>query len=198
MKRLFLALLAVSVLSFAFFLIFFRDSYLYDAALHLGMLSLALFFLWKKDLSATLKGMGFPGSIKNAVIYTVGGLVAIFGVLFVLSIVSYYLGFNDESKVTQKIAGLPLYILALAVIFAPITEELLFRALLVPRVGIVLSSLIFGGLHLAYGSTIEVVGVALVGIILALVYRYSKSITPCIIIHLVYNLMSIAAMKMMT
>ncbi len=197
MKRLFLALLAVSIVSFAFFLIFFRDSYLYDGALHLGMFSFAMYFLWQKDLAATLKGMGFPGGMKSNVLYTIGGLLAIFAVLAVLSIVSYYLGFNDEAKVTQKISGLPLYVLALAIVLAPLSEELLFRALLVPRIGVVLSSLVFGGLHLAYGSIIEVVGVALVGIVLALVYRYSKSITPCILIHLVYNFLSIAAMKMM-
>jgi len=195
MKRLFLALLAVSILSFAFFLVFFRDSYLYDGALHLGILSLAMFFLWKKDLATTLKSIGFPGSARTAVIYTIGGLFAVFALLFALGVASLYFGFNDQANVTMKLAGLPLYILALAVVFAPLTEELLFRALLVPRVGVVLSSLIFGALHLAYGSVVEVVGVTLVGVVLAIVYQRSKSITPCILVHLIYNLLSIAALR---
>jgi membrane protease YdiL (CAAX protease family) len=198
MKRLFLALLAVSLVSFALLLVFFRASYLYDGALHLGMLSVALYFLWKKDLAATLKGIGFPGGIKNTLIYTVGGLLSIFALVFMLSIIAIQFGFNDQANVAQKIIELPLYILVLAVIFAPLTEELLFRALLVPRIGIVPSALVFGVMHFAYGSVVEIIGVVIVGVILALVYRYSKSITPCILIHLLYNLMSIVTMKMMS
>ncbi len=195
MKRLFLVLLAVSIISFGLFLLFMKESYLYDGALHLGMLSFALYFLWRKDLTTTLKAMGFPGSLKNNVLYTIGGLVAVFALVFMIGIAALLLGVNDEAKVTQKVAGLPLYVLALAVIFAPISEELLFRALLVPRIGVVLSSLVFGGLHLAYGSVVEVVGVAMVGLVLALVFRFSKSITPCMLIHLIYNFLSIAAMR---
>jgi uncharacterized protein len=198
MKRLFLALLAVSLISFVLLLVFFRDTYLYDGALHLGMLSLAMYFLWKKDLAATLRGMGFPGGIKNTILYTVGGLMAIFAMLFVLSIIALHFGFNDQANVAVKIDSLPLYILALAVIFAPLTEELLFRALLVPRFGVVLSALLFGAMHFSYGSVVEVVGVAMVGVLLGFVYQRSKSITPCILIHLVYNLLSILVMKMVT
>jgi membrane protease YdiL (CAAX protease family) len=195
MKRLFLALLAVSIISFALFLLFMRESYLYDGALHLGMLSFAMYFLWQKDLKSTLQAMGFPGSLKSNVLYTIGGLLAVFLLVFALSVAALLLGFNDQAKVTQKIAGLPFYVLAMAVLFAPISEELLFRALLVPRIGVVLSSLVFGSLHLAYGSVVEVVGVAMVGMVLALVFRFSKSITPCILIHLIYNFLSIVAMR---
>ena len=41
-------------------------------------------------------------------------------------------------------------------------------------------------------------GVAIVGVLLGLVYQRSKSITPCLLIHLLYNLLSIAVMKMVT
>lgn len=196
-KHVFLFLFAVSILSFAFFLLFLRESLLYDGAIHLGMLSLALYFLWKTDLKSTLGAMGFPGSLKNNVIYTLGGLFAIFGLVFILSAAALLLGFNDQAKVTQKIAGLPLWVLAMAVILAPVSEELLFRAMLVPRIGILFSSVLFGSLHLAYGSVVEVAGVTIVGIVLALVLRFSKSITPCILIHMVYNFLSIAAMRLM-
>jgi hypothetical protein len=198
MKLVFLVLLAVSILSFAFFLLFFPASYLYDVALQLGLFFFAMYFLWQKDLVATLKGIGFPGNIKNTIIYTVGGLITVFVVLILLSIVAYYFGFNDEAKVTQTVSGLPLYLLVVAIIFAPIFEELLFRALLVPRAGVVLSALLFGLLHFTYGSVVEVVGVVLVGLILGLVFRSSKSITPCILIHFIYDFMSIVAIKLVT
>jgi hypothetical protein len=198
MKRLFLVLLAVSILSFAVFLLFLGESYLYDASIHLGMFSLAMYFLWQKDLRTTMQSMGFPGSLKNNVLYTVGGLLVIFALLLVLGMAAFFFGFNDQAKVTQKISGLPLYVLAMAVVFAPFSEELLFRAFMVPRIGVVFSSLVFGSLHLAYGSVLEVIGVALVGVVLALVFRLSKSITPCILIHLIYNLLSITVMRFLT
>jgi hypothetical protein len=198
MKLVFLALLAVSLVSFLFFLVFFPGNYIYDVSLQLGLFFLAMCFLWQEDLATTLKGIGFPGSMKNTVLYTVGGLVAAFVVLLLLSLVAYYFGFNDEAKVTQTISGIPLYLLVLAIIFAPIFEELLFRAVLVPRAGVVLSALLFGLLHFGYGSVVEVIGVVLVGLILGLVFRSSKSITPCILIHFIYNLISITAMKLVT
>ncbi len=195
MKRLFLALLAVSVLSFALFVLFLNQTYLYDGAIHLGIFSFAMYFLWKDGLKGTLAALGFPGGLKANVLYTVGGLAAVFAVVLVIGVAALLLGINDQAKVTQKVSSLPLWVLAMAVLFAPVSEELLFRALLVPRAGVVGSSLLFGALHLAYGSVVEVVGVAAVGIVLALVFRFSKSITPCILIHLIYNLLSITAMR---
>jgi membrane protease YdiL (CAAX protease family) len=190
-------LLAISAISFALLLLFFRESLLYDAAIHLGMFSLAMYFLWKSGLKSTLQSMGFPGSLRANVLYTAGGLAAVFAAVFLLSMIALFLGFNDQAKVTQKVAGLPLWVLAMAVVIAPVSEELLFRALLVPRIGVLFSSILFGMLHLAYGSVVEVAGVAMVGIVLALVLRFSKSITPCILIHMAYNLLSLAVMRLM-
>lgn len=197
MKNIFLFLIIFSIISFIFLLLYFRDSYLYDGSIHLGIFSLAMYLLWKNDLKTTLHDLGFPGSIKNALVYSVAGLGAIFILLFILGILSLTLGFNDQNKISEKIADLPIYILVFAIFFAPLSEELFFRAFLVPRIGVLFSAFVFGLVHLAYGSVIEVVGVTLVGIILALVFKTSKSITPCILTHMIYNLLSIIAMRLL-
>lgn len=198
MKRFFLFSLSFSIIAFFFILFFARETFMYNAALHCAILSLALFLIWKDDLGSTLASIGFPGEIKRTILFTGGGFMAIIAFAMVLNLASMVLNFNDQAKVSEKIGDLPLYVLALAVIGAPITEELLFRAALVPRFGIIAPALAFGIVHLAYGSVVEVVGVAAIGIILGFIYDKSKSITPCIIIHLVYNLLSIIAMRMLT
>lgn len=188
--------------------------YLGSGSIHLFLLSVALLFLWKKDLRTTLNGLGINMDIERHVVFTAIGLAALFTLMFWLQLFSLAVGFNDQQKVTDKVTDLPLLVLALAVVIAPFTEELLFRAMLVDRLhslfssfsfgfsassllSIFCSSLLFGILHFSYGSVVEIVGVFVIGMLLAAIYRISRSVVPCIAIHLIYNLLSIAAMKMM-
>ncbi|MFN7990911.1 MAG: type II CAAX endopeptidase family protein [Candidatus Micrarchaeia archaeon] len=203
MRAVFLALAVLSILAFAAVLgcSFLRSCgdivILGSASIHLALISSALFMLWKKDLRSTLDSIGFPGSLKSSLVYTAIGLCAIFSMLLIVGMLSIVLGFNDQQKVTDKVAGLPPVLLVLAVAFAPLSEELFFRAFLSPRAGIVASSLLFSVVHFTYGSVIEVVGVFFVGLLLASVYRMSRSITPCVLTHMAYNLLSISVMLLL-
>ncbi len=198
MKRLFLYTLAVSALVFIFSVLVHTDFTLYlsSGAIHLGILSAALFFLWKKDIRTTFASIGFPGSLKKNIIYSVGGLLLVFITLFILAVVTTYLGLNDQEKILEKVGDLPFYILVFAVVFAPLTEELFFRAFLVQRIGVLYSSLVFGIFHLSYGSVSEIIGAFFIGLIFAVIFKKSKSITPCLVIHTVYNLLAIIAMRL--
>jgi membrane protease YdiL (CAAX protease family) len=210
MKRLFLVLSIFSAFSFVTVLACQLSSaaacsplneyatYAGSAAIHLGLLSLAMFFLWKEDLRSTLAPLGFPGSLKSVAIYTVLCLIAIFIALFALGVISLAFGFNDQQKVSEKITGLPIFILVFAALGAPITEELFFRGFLTSRFGIVVSSVVFGLMHFAYGSTIEVIGAFLIGLILAATFKLSKSIAPCILAHMAYNALAIVVMRLFT
>ncbi|MBD3209822.1 CPBP family intramembrane metalloprotease [Candidatus Micrarchaeota archaeon] len=177
---------------------FITENYIYFGAgtIHVGLFSAAMIFLWKKDLKTTLDGLSFPGDVLRNLVMSVNGFVLVICTLLVLGIVAALVGFADQSAVYEKVAELPVYILAFAVVFAPVSEELFFRAFLVDRVGVVLSSLLFGLMHFAYGSAVEIIGAALIGVVLAFIYKASKSITPCLVIHLTYNLMSIAVMRL--
>jgi membrane protease YdiL (CAAX protease family) len=168
-----------------------------SGAIHLGLISIALFFLYENDPKEILRKLGFPGGIKTTIIYSVLGLIAIFALLLVLGGASIIFNFNDQNKISEKVGSLPWYVLAFAVLLAPFTEELFFRALLVPRFGVVVSAILFGISHISYGSISEVLGVLGVGLILGVIFRKSKSITPCIIVHLVYNLISISIMLLL-
>jgi membrane protease YdiL (CAAX protease family) len=170
-------------------------SYIASAAIHLGLFSIALFFLWKKNIAETIKGIGFPGDTKKTLIYTVVGLFVVFATLVIFDLVATVVGFNDQAKIVEKVSSLPWYIILFAIFLAPISEELFFRALLVPRIGIVFSSIAFGLVHVAYGSTVELVGAALIGVILGFIFKLSRSITPCLLIHVIYNLISVTIMR---
>jgi len=210
MKRIFSALFLIS--SFTFFsvlacplsdlgicrIVESYATYLGSGAIQLGIFSAAMFFLWKKDLRSTLEPLGFPGNLKTDIAYTILCLASIFLILLVIGAVSIIGGFNDQQNVSDKIAGLPLAILALAALFAPVSEELFFRGLLSPRFGAVLSSLVFGIVHFTYGSAVEMLGAFFIGIVLALTFRKSKSITPCILAHMIYNIIAIFIMRTYT
>jgi membrane protease YdiL (CAAX protease family) len=170
--------------------------YLGSGAIHLGLLSLAFFFLWKKDLKTTLQSIGFPGEPVKVVVFSVLCLMAIFLLLFTLAFASLLLGFNDQQKVTEKISDLPLLVLLFAAVGAPITEELFFRGYLTGRIGIVASSAVFGLMHLAYGSVVEIVGAFVIGLVLASTMKLSKSVTPCILAHMAYNTLAIIVMRL--
>jgi membrane protease YdiL (CAAX protease family) len=179
---------------------FLSDNAIYigSGAIHLGLLSIAMLFLWKGDLRSTLEGIGFPGKLKTVIGYTAGTLFSMFVLLFILGLVAVFWGFNDQEKVSDKITGLPLPILLFAALVAPVTEELFFRGLLTPRIGVVFSSVVFGILHFSYGSNIEVLGTFAVGLVLGTSFKLSKSITPCILSHMAYNMLAIIVMKVLT
>ena len=208
MKIIFLALFLLSGLIFlaSFFVPAEFFIYLSAGGIHLGLFSLAMFFLWKKNLKTTIKSIGFPGKPIPTVIYSIGGLMAIFAAMLVLGIISIMFGFNDQELVANKIADLPLFILAFAVIAAPISEELFFRGFLLgtisrftnPLIGIIGSSVAFGFVHFAYGSIVEILGTLVIGIILSVVMHKSKSITPCMLIHMSYNLLAVIVMRFFT
>ncbi len=203
MKRVFLALALVSALVFAAATgcallnsCSGLDNLLVYAgtgAIHLGLFSIAMFFLWKGSLKATLASLGIPGDARSNILYAAIGFSAIIMALLILSVVAFAAGFNDEQKVSEKVLDLPLIILAFAVVVAPVTEELFFRAFLSPRIGIILSAILFGLAHFTYGSVVEIVGVLFVGLLLGSLFRMSRSVVPCIMVHMTYNLLSIAA-----
>lgn len=183
-------------LSFLVFFLRFHDTYAYVFSLQLGLLFAASFFLYRGDIKSTLASLGVPGDLKRNALYFLGGLSGMLLLLLLLGGVYYILGIKDSQNVVLRIQGLPVAILALAILLAPISEELFFRAFLSARTGIWLSSALFAVSHVAYGSIAELISTFALGAWLTFIYRRSGSILPPIAIHLVFNLFSILVMKL--
>jgi membrane protease YdiL (CAAX protease family) len=97
-------------------------------------------------------------------------------------------GYDLLDRVTNNIFG-NLMTLSGAVILglsAGISEELLFRGAVQPRLGILLASILFTIGHLQYGLTVATLEILVIGLILGLMRKWTHT-TICILIHASYN-----------
>ncbi|HLC68996.1 MAG TPA: type II CAAX endopeptidase family protein [Candidatus Bilamarchaeaceae archaeon] len=193
MKKTLLAGFFLSVLAFVVSFLYAPESNVQVIALHSSIFFLGLFFLYEKSWKKTLKRLGVPGNLKNNVKYFIGGLAMIILSVIALNVLFYSVGANDSANITETVQQLPFYIVLFGIVVAPVTEEVFFRAFLVEKTGIWISSGIFALSHVAYGSVVELAGAFVIGIILAVVYRRSASLVPVVAIHFVFNLVSILA-----
>jgi uncharacterized protein len=69
---------------------------------------------------------------------------------------------------------------------AGISEELLFRGAVQPRLGLLPASVLFAVGHLQYSLTLATLQVFLIGLVLGLVRKRTNT-TLCILIHASYN-----------
>lgn len=132
-------------------------------------------------------GIG-KGSISPRIILL--GLLLFFVVeTFAMIVIAYnhITSSNLSSNVSQVFGGAPIWFVLFSSIIAPIDEEVLFRAFLVPRLGIVISAAMFAVAHSGYGSIIEI-GVALLfGIVAGFIFKKTKSLYPSLIAHVLVN-----------
>ncbi|MBK3582662.1 CPBP family intramembrane metalloprotease [Streptomyces sp. MBT57] len=98
----------------------------------------------------------------------------------------------DASAQTRRAAG-ALATLLLTLVAAPAGEEALFRGLIYPllrrRVNILASTLVtavvFGLLH---GNAVQFASTLPLAVLLALVYERTRTLWPCVLLHLGFNL----------
>ena len=109
-------------------------------------------------------------------------------------------GANTENQAAIEQLGMsPLLLIVLTVIAAPIVEETVIRGLILGRVfsnsylGVILSSLLFGLLHMPtnIGSWIIYGGM---GLVLALVYHKTQKLEYTIAIHCINNTLGVLFM----
>jgi membrane protease YdiL (CAAX protease family) len=148
-------------------------------------------------------------SLKRTASQGLIGYVGILPVVFVTSLLIQVLFFMAGQPVTlqdvvdvfleQQPAWSLLFLFLLAVVVAPLVEEILFRGILltvlVKRIGtglaVVISSLIFAGIHMHLPSFFPLFTLA---VALSLLYIYSGSLWPSVILHSVFNGASICVL----
>jgi membrane protease YdiL (CAAX protease family) len=156
--------------------------------LHMSFLSLALYFLWDKR-EELLRGCGrMPTKFGRGVMIFLAMLLAV----GLANLVIHFALFPEGEATIELIPELPLYLLIMSFTLGPVSEELFFRAFLVPRSGILGSSALFAIIHAIYGSMAGVGGAFVLGLVLAWGYRQLKDPVPCIIAHMLFNLLSVS------
>lgn len=94
----------------------------------------------------------------------------------------------EESELVpqiQKLLTLPL-VFAIPLI-AAVTEEVFFRGILQPRVGLWASSLLFGLVHIGYGTILQVVAPILLGLLFGLLFLRTRSLWAPIAAHFTFD-----------
>jgi membrane protease YdiL (CAAX protease family) len=82
--------------------------------------------------------------------------------------------------------GGPLGIAAIALL-PGICEEVLFRGALQPRIGLILTALLFASIHTQYGVSLDTLSVFVIALGLGLIRRFTNTTTSSIC-HITYNL----------
>lgn len=82
----------------------------------------------------------------------------------------------------------PLGVVAIAVL-PGICEETLFRGAVQPRLGVVLTAVLFASIHTQYSLSFDTLAVFVIGIGLGLIRKYANTTTSCIA-HATYNLVT--------
>ncbi len=162
---------------------------------HLAMLSLALYFIHKDVDKVLADKITKRKELYKSGLHALGLLFLMVVAVLALSYFMLFLGIrSDALKVYSKVAELPLYVVLFAVLFAPLSEELLFRGFLAARYGIAASAALFALSHLFYGSLSEIAGAFVIGLILAYYFRKERNLLTCIIAHALFNAASLTLM----
>lgn len=107
------------------------------------------------------------------------------------------LGAPDEPTSQFVLDWLPVLrqqpiLILLIPISAGLFEEVAFRGFLQPRIGILLSSLAFGLVHISYGTYLQLIVPALLGIALAFVYAWRKVLWAPVAAHFMLDFIQLS------
>lgn len=105
---------------------------------------------------------------------------------------------NQCADIRAAFGGLPALALVATVLVAPVAEETVFRGFVLawllgrtkPWVAAVVSAALFSTAHYAYGQPTIFLPIFCVGLVLAVMYTYTRSIWPGVIVHAGLNLLS--------
>ena len=147
--------------------------------------------------------------------YGAGFYFASFGALYLLGIaasvvskVPNLFGYHDDRVLLLRMMGIVVQnwpLLIFTAVTAGITEEVVFRGYLVPRLEVlfknkympvIISSLAFGLIHFRYNSIDEVIFATLFGAVFAIHYQWYRNIKILIITHACVDFVSLFIFKM--
>lgn len=140
-----------------------------------------------KNLGLSIDKLTFKNIIFGILLF----LIILIGVEFGLSSFSKITNISLPTHVQQLLQGFPLYFYLFTFLIAPINEEILFRGFLVPRIGIILSAVIFASLHFSYLSISEFAAALIFGLIAGYAFKRTKSLYVSIVAHMLLNFLTI-------
>jgi hypothetical protein len=147
--------------------------------------------LIRRDGGSTLARLGLLRPTWKQLLLAVAVSALLLGVDFVVSLAWEELdpaGYDLLDRVTQNLFGNLMTVGGALVLglSAGISEELLFRGAVQPRLGLLLATFLFAIGHLQYGLTVATLEVFVIGLVLGLMRKWTHT-TICVLIHASYN-----------
>ena len=159
-----------------------------------GVLCLVLVILFWRNFADDFKKIQSWG---NFTIQMVVGLVGTFAAAIIGNLLVIRLGTTDtalnQQLVEQALNTLPFLMIITVTIFGPIVEEIIFRLVIMdffkarPVVNLIISSLIFGSLHVLMGGWIHIIPYFLMGLVFGYIYLKNDNIWHATILHILHN-----------
>ena len=94
---------------------------------------------------------------------------------------------SEAPPIVVWLVDLPIVYRLIIVVVAMTVEEAFFRGFLQPRVGLVVSSVMFALSHFSYGLPFMIVGVFTISLVIGRAFERSGDLLPCIIAHGVFD-----------
>ncbi|MBI1974035.1 CPBP family intramembrane metalloprotease [Candidatus Micrarchaeota archaeon] len=154
-----------------------------------GLMVLLVIYGVRKEKGSWLERIGFRKTVlwKDTLI-SLGFFGILFGIAIILSIISYSIDSTDAAKASGIIRQLDVAEVIVTIVAAAFVEEIFFRGYLQARTNLVFASFVFGFFHIAFGSLTQVVGAFVLGAVLGIEYKITKSIYAPVLSHFLYDL----------
>ncbi|KAB2958307.1 MAG: CPBP family intramembrane metalloprotease, partial [Thermoanaerobaculia bacterium] len=140
-------------------------------------------------------GLAAPSRLREIGLGVVFGVGAWFVVVVGLVLVALSVtALGGEALLPQQpppaiewIAGQPFLLRVALALSAGVVEELFFRGLLQPRVGLLFSTALFALAHLSYDQPFVLVGVTALSVLYGLLVRWRQSLWAAITAHALFD-----------
>lgn len=147
-------------------------------------------FSWKSQLG--LRAPSIRREIGIGLIAGVAAWLIVLGALIGIGLVIWWVG--GEELLPKKppamipwIASLPIILRLLISLSAGVVEEVFFRGLLQPRIGIAASSALFVLAHASYEQPLMLVGITILSVIYGFLALWRQNIWPAIAAHFLFD-----------
>ena len=168
----------------------------------------SLLFIWLYSIKIEKQNLLIWPETQYGIGMHLKSILAIFCSIFLIAIpvmipLNYFHLVKESTKAmelkTILQANRPL--LLFAALTAGVTEEFIVRGYLLPRlevffknpyIAIIVSSVLFGLLHIGYGTVSQVVGPLIIGLVLGYYYWRYRNIAIAIICHFLWDFMSLS------
>jgi len=147
----------------------------------------------RRDLGGVLKRLGLVKPRLKDICMSIGFLGLLFAIVIIVGLMSIMLDYDSgiletkDDPTVQMVGGITILTAILFALGASIGEEILFRGAMQPRLGVVITSLVFTAAHVQYPSPVQLGTLFAMSVVFGY-ERIKLNTSACIITHALYDM----------